>query len=86
MGDSKAVFQHLKADNFTVSDGEHDREACFDDLAGSFELRCEGTNDDCSFVAGQNVVNLETDPLDHGARVTHEVGDGGSAGFVADPR
>jgi hypothetical protein len=27
-------------------------------------------------------VNLETDPLDHGARVTNEIGDGGSTCLV----
>ncbi len=34
LGDSEAVFQHLKADNFTIGDGEHDREVRLDDLAG----------------------------------------------------
>jgi hypothetical protein len=38
LGDRKAVFQHLKADNFTIGDGEHDREVRSDNLAGSLEL------------------------------------------------
>src|SRR5882762_11424839 len=70
LGDSEAVFQHLKPDNLTIGDGEHDGEVRHDDLAVSFEFRRERTKYYCSVVAGQNIVNLEADPLDHGARVT----------------
>ena len=38
LGDSEAVFQHLKADNFTIGNAEHHREVRLDDLAGWLEL------------------------------------------------
>ena|SRR5205823_4728207 len=79
--DSEAVFQHLKPDNLTIGDGEVRR----DDIAASLEFRRERTKYRCSFVAGQNVVNLKGDSIDHGPRITNEICDGGSSGFVADP-
>src|SRR5258706_11448536 len=84
--DGEAVFQHLKTDDCAISDGEHDREVRLDDLAGSLELGRERTEDHCSIVAGQNVVDLEADPFNHGARVSDEVGDGGPAGPFPNPR
>ena len=39
--DSEARFQHREADNFTIRDGEHDREIRFDELAVALELGCE---------------------------------------------
>jgi hypothetical protein len=43
LGDSKAVVQHLKADNFAIGDGECDRKVRLDDLAGSLDLGLERT-------------------------------------------
>ena len=37
LGNSEAVFQHLKPDNLTIGDGEHDGEVRRDDLAVSLE-------------------------------------------------
>jgi len=58
LGDSEAVFQHLKANNLTMGDGEHDREVRLKNLAGSLELGDERTNDYGSICAGQNVMNF----------------------------
>jgi hypothetical protein len=86
LGDSEAVLQHLKADNFTVGDSEHDSEIRLDDFAGLLEFGHERTKDHRSIVTGQNVVDLEADALNHGARVINEIGDSGPAGFLPDPR
>src|SRR6266446_1820479 len=59
LGDSEAVFQHLKPDNLTFGDGEHDGKVRRDDLAVSLEFRRERTKYHGSVVAGQNVVNLK---------------------------
>src|SRR6478672_11019112 len=58
--DSEAVFQHLKADNLTIGNGEHDCEVRLDSLAGFLEPGRERTKDDCSIVASENVVHFET--------------------------
>jgi hypothetical protein len=42
-GESEAVFQHLKADDFTFGNDEHDGRFRLDDLAGSLELGHEAT-------------------------------------------
>src|SRR6266550_8798531 len=85
LGDGEAVFQHLKADNFTVTDGENDRKVSFDDLAVPLELGRERTQDHSSFLAGQNLVDLEADPLNHGARAIDKIGDGAPAGLFPNP-
>jgi hypothetical protein len=81
LGDGEAVFQHLKADNFTIGDAEHDREVRLDDLAGSLKFGRERTKDHWSITTGQNVVDLKGDPLDHGTRFINEVGEGAPAGL-----
>ena len=52
LGDSEAVFQHLKPHNCTIGDGENDREVRRDDLAVSLEFRRERTKYHGSVVAG----------------------------------
>ena len=59
LGDSEAVFQHLKAHNFTIGDGKHDCKVRLGNLAGSLELGRERAKYHCSIVAGQNVVDLD---------------------------
>jgi hypothetical protein len=68
LGDSEAVFQHLKADNFTIGDSEHDREVCSDDFAGSLEFGHERAKDHCPVVTGL----FEMQPRPH-ARYTFEL-------------
>src|SRR5438445_405525 len=84
LGDGEAVFQHLKADNFAVTDGENDRKVGFDDLAVSLELGRERTQDHSSFLAGKSLVDIEADPLNHGTRVIDKIGDGAPAGLLPD--
>src|SRR5437016_13962632 len=52
LGDSEAVFQHLKTDNLTIGDGEHDGEGRLNNFAGSLEFGRERTKNHCSVVAG----------------------------------
>src|SRR5436190_705088 len=85
LGDREAVFQHLKADDFTIGDGEHNGKVRFDNLPGSLQLGRERTKDHCSIVAAQNVEDIEAEPLDHSTRVTNEINDRGPAGFFSDP-
>lgn len=79
LGDGEAVFEHLKADNFTIGDGEDDREVCVDDFGGALDFGHEGAKYHGSIVVGEDVADLEADPLEHGARVIDEIGDGGPA-------
>jgi len=84
LGDSEAVSQHLETNDFTAGDGEHNRKVRLDDLAGSLEVGRERTKDHRSILTRQNVVNLEADSLDHGARTVDDIGDRGPAGLFSD--
>src|SRR5882672_10589064 len=75
----EAIFQHLKADNLIVGDGDHDGEVRFDNLSISSEPGRERAKNYCPFVVGQNVVNLEANSLNHRARIIDKISDGGSA-------
>src|SRR5438045_242457 len=59
LGDSEAVLKHLKADNFSIGDGERDGEVRLHDLAGSLELGRERTKDHCSIVGGEDIVDIK---------------------------
>jgi hypothetical protein len=86
LGDSQTVFQHLKANNFTIGDGEYDREVRLDDLVGSLELGLKRSKDHGSIVTGHNVEDVKADALNHGAGVINKIGNSGPARFLSDPR